>query len=56
MRIEEYQLLAMRTSTEGHDRVENGCLGLIGESGEIVDAVKNGASRAEKTRRCQRTS
>lgn len=40
MRIEEYQRLAMRTSTEGHDRVENGCLGLIGESGEIVDAVK----------------
>ena len=40
MRIEEYQALAMRTSTEGHDRIENGCLGLIGESGEIVDAVK----------------
>lgn len=40
MRIEDYQALAMRTSTEGHDRAENGCLGLIGESGEIVDAVK----------------
>ena len=40
MRIEDYQSLAMRTSTEGHDRAENGCLGLIGESGEIVDAVK----------------
>lgn len=40
MRIDEYQQLAMRTSTEGHDRVENGCLGLIGESGEIVDVVK----------------
>ncbi|MDO4356908.1 MAG: nucleoside triphosphate pyrophosphohydrolase family protein [Clostridia bacterium] len=40
MRIEEYQALAMRTSPEGHDRVLNGCLGLIGESGEIVDVVK----------------
>ena len=40
MQIELYQGLAMRTSTEGHDRAENGCLGLIGESGEIVDAVK----------------
>ena len=40
MQIEDYQALAMRTSTEGHDRTENGCLGLIGESGEIVDAVK----------------
>lgn len=40
MKIEEYQFLAMRTSPEGHDRVLNGCLGLIGESGEIVDVVK----------------
>ena len=40
MEFERYQGLAMRTSTEGHDRVKNGCLGLIGESGEIVDAVK----------------
>ena len=40
MRIEDYQALAMRTSTEGHDRVLNGCMGLIGESGEIVDLVK----------------
>lgn len=40
MKLEKYQRLAMRTSTEGHDRVENGCLGLIGECGEIVDAVK----------------
>lgn len=35
-----YQQLAMRTSTDEHDRVMNGCLGLIGESGEIVDIVK----------------
>lgn len=40
MKIEEYQALAMRTSPEGRDRVLNGCLGLIGESGEIVDVVK----------------
>lgn len=40
MRIEQYQGLAMRTSTEGHDRIMNGCLGLVGESGEIVDVVK----------------
>ncbi len=40
MRIEDYQALAMRTSPKGHDRVLNGCLGLIGESGEIVDVVK----------------
>ena len=40
MRIEDYQSLAMRTSAEGHDRVLNGCMGLIGESGEIVDLVK----------------
>ena len=40
MEIKEYQKLAMRTSTEDHDRVLNGCLGLIGETGEIVDIVK----------------
>ena len=40
MQIEEYQTLAMRTSPEGHDRILNGCLGLIGESGDIVDLVK----------------
>ena len=40
MDLREYQRLAMRTSPEGHDRVLNGCLGLIGESGEVVDCVK----------------
>lgn len=40
MKIEEYQPLAMRTSPEGHDRILNGCMGLIGESGEIVDLIK----------------
>ena len=38
--IEDYQRLAMRTSPEGHDRILNGCMGLIGESGEVVDLVK----------------
>lgn len=38
--IEDYQRLAMRTSPEGHDRMLNGCMGLIGESGEVVDTVK----------------
>lgn len=40
MKIEQYQALAMRTSPEGHNRLLNGCMGLIGESGEIVDIVK----------------
>ena len=40
MNLNEYQRLAMRTSPDGHDRVKNGCLGLIGESGEIVDVIK----------------
>jgi len=40
MRIDEYQKLAMRTSADGHDRILNGCMGLIGEAGEVVDAVK----------------
>ena len=40
MKFEEYQQLAMRTSPDGHDRIANGCMGLIGETGEIVDLVK----------------
>lgn len=40
MQIKDYQRLAMRTSPEGHDRQLNGCMGLIGETGEIVDIVK----------------
>lgn len=38
--VEDYQRLTMRTSPEGHDRMLNGCMGLIGESGEVVDIVK----------------
>lgn len=40
MEIKDYSMLAMRTSPNGHDRVLNGCLGLIGESGEVVDIIK----------------
>lgn len=43
MQVNEYQALAMRTSPEGHDRILNGCMGLIGESGEIVDLTKKWA-------------
>ncbi len=40
MDLKFYQLQALRTSPDDHDRVKNGCLGLIGESGEIVDIIK----------------
>lgn len=40
MNVRDYQKAAMRTSPEGHDRILNGCLGLIGEAGEVVDCVK----------------
>lgn len=40
MELNVYQILAMRTSPDDHDRIRNGCLGLIGESGEIVDIIK----------------
>lgn len=37
----DYQRLAQRTSpNDGHDRLDNGVLGLIGESGEIADLLK----------------
>lgn len=41
MTLNEYQALAMRTSPrDGHDKLDNAMLGLIGETGEIVDAYK----------------
>ena len=40
MTLNEYQKLAQRTSPTDHDKLKNGCMGLIGESGEIVDLVK----------------
>ena len=40
MLINEYQTKAQRTSPAGHDRIDNALLGLIGETGEIVDIYK----------------
>ena len=40
MNIKEYQALAQRTSTDDHDKLLNGCLGLMGEAGEVVDVIK----------------
>lgn len=40
MQMNEYQVLAQRTSPNGHDRLLNGCLGMAGESGECCDIVK----------------
>lgn len=40
MHMNDYQMLAQRTSPPGHDRVLNGVMGLAGESGECVDVVK----------------
>lgn len=39
MTLNEYQTLAQRTSTGKH-RLDNGCLGLAGESGECCDILK----------------
>ena len=39
--LNKYQTLAQRTSpNDGHDRIDNGVLGLIGETGELVDVYK----------------
>jgi len=44
MSLKDYHGLAMRTSPrDGHDKVENGVLGLIGETGELVDLYKKWA-------------
>lgn len=40
MNLNEFQTKALRTSGEGHDRIENGLMGLMGECGEIVDLLK----------------
>ena len=41
MTMREYHKLAMRTSPrDGHDKIDNGILGLIGETGELVDLYK----------------
>lgn len=40
MTLNEYQAMAMRTSPDGHDRIKNGLMWLIGETGELVDVMK----------------
>lgn len=40
LNLNEYQKQASRTSDADRRRIKNGCLGLVGESGEIVDVVK----------------
>ena len=40
MNLNVYQKAAMEYSPAGHDRIRYGCLGLIGESGEVVDVIK----------------
>lgn len=40
MTLKQYQQAAQRTSPDDHDKLLNGILGLIGESGEIVDTIK----------------
>ena len=48
MQMNEYQVLARRTSPKGHDRLLNGCLGLAGESGEVCDIVKKWLSQGHE--------
>ena len=39
--LRDYHRMAMRTSPrDGHDKIDNGVLGLIGETGELVDLYK----------------
>lgn len=42
MTLNEYQLLAQRTSStkKALDKLENGCMGLCGETGECMDIMK----------------
>lgn len=40
LELMEYSRLAQRTSNDGHDRIENGMFGLLGETGEIADLYK----------------
>lgn len=44
MSLRDYHRYAMRTSPrDGHDKIDNGVLGLIGETGELVDLYKKWA-------------
>lgn len=46
--LKDYHNLAMRTSPrDGHNKVDNGMLGLIGETGELVDLLKKHEYQSE---------
>lgn len=46
--LDKYQQLAQRTSPDdGHDKIDNGILGLIGETGELVDEYKKWQYQSE---------
>ena len=46
--MRDYHHLAMRTSPrDGHDKIDNGMLGLIGETGELVDLLKKHEYQSE---------
>jgi NTP pyrophosphatase (non-canonical NTP hydrolase) len=46
--LKEYHRLAMRTSPkDGHDQIDNGVLGLLGETGELVDLYKKWVYQSE---------
>lgn len=48
MTINEYQALAQRTANKSRasDKLENACLGLAGETGEVCDILKSTCSKA----------
>lgn len=46
--MRDYHQLAMRTSPrDGHNKIDNGMLGLIGETGELVDLLKKHEYQSE---------
>lgn len=46
--LKDYHRFAMRTSPrDGHNKIDNGMLGLIGETGELVDLLKKHTYQSE---------
>lgn len=46
--LRDYHRLAMRTSPrDGHNKIDNGMLGLLGETGELVDLLKKWVYQSE---------
>lgn len=46
--MKDYHRLAMRTSPrDGHNKIDNGMLGLIGETGELIDLLKKHTYQSE---------